>query len=75
MPTVSIRVNDADLAEIDARARGRGLTRTALFIDSALGRTPDKTDDELFREEVEAQLAKHEKRLKRVEEYTFGSTA
>jgi hypothetical protein len=63
MPTVSIRVNDADLAEIDARACGRGLSRTALFVNRALGRTPHETDDERFREETGALLADHESRL------------
>ena len=68
MPTVSIRVSPEDLAEIDRRAAGRSMTRTALLIDSALGRTPNKTALEEFQEQTEAQLADHEERLVRLEE-------
>jgi uncharacterized protein (DUF1778 family) len=59
--TISIRVPDKDLAEIDRRAAAGGWTRTAFLLRTALGAA---TQDE-------RRLEDHEQRLKLLEEQVF----
>jgi uncharacterized protein (DUF1778 family) len=49
MATISIRVPDDDLAEIDRRARARNMTRTAFMLGAALA-------DDLFQTPSEKRV-------------------
>jgi uncharacterized protein (DUF1778 family) len=60
MSTISIRVNDDDLAEIDRRADSAGMARSAFMLKTALDRA---TADERRLEEIEDRLAHAEERL------------
>jgi hypothetical protein len=62
MASISIRVADADLQELDRRASLAGMSRTAFVLKAALDRA---TEDEL-------RLADIEDRLSRVEDALFG---
>jgi uncharacterized protein (DUF1778 family) len=61
MATISLRVADADLAEIDRRAGCARMTRTAFMLRSALGVAT--ADEERF--------DGIERRLSRIEEVVF----
>jgi hypothetical protein len=57
MPTISLRVRDAELAEIDHRAGELGVTRTAFMVRCALDVA---TADEQRLDDVEFRLARLE---------------
>jgi hypothetical protein len=57
MPTISLRVRDAELAEIDRRACELGVTRTAFMVRSALNVA---SADEERLDDMERQLARLE---------------
>jgi predicted DNA binding CopG/RHH family protein len=59
--TISIRVPDDDLAEIDRRRAALGMNRTAFLLRTVLGAA---TQDE-------RRLKDHEQRLKDLEEQVF----
>jgi hypothetical protein len=55
MPTISLRVGDNELAEIDRRAGELGVTRTAFLVRCALNIA---TADEQRLDDVERRLAR-----------------
>lgn len=60
----TIRITQADLAEIDQNAQARAMTRTAFLIDSALKRLPEHTNTlEQRLEAIEQQLERHSRLL------------
>lgn len=67
----TVRIPEADLAEIDRRAAARRLTRSAYMIGCSLGRDFAPT----LEEEARERLENIELRLDRVEEATFGTAA
>ena len=67
----TIRIPEADLAEIDRRAASRHMNRSEYMIACALGRDYAST----LEDEAQERLANIEDRLARVEEATFSVAA
>jgi uncharacterized protein (DUF1778 family) len=60
VPTISLRIDDQSLAELDARADRAGLSRTAFVLRAALDRA---TADERLFESIEERLVRAEELL------------
>jgi uncharacterized protein (DUF1778 family) len=60
---ITLRVPDDDLAEIDRRAKARGLNRTAFMLGLALAEDLARTADEARFEDIEERLSALEERL------------
>ena len=67
----TIRIPEADLAEIDRRAASRHMNRSEFMRNAALGRDYAWT----LEDEAQQRMADIELRLDRVEEATFGTAA
>lgn len=83
--TISIRVPDEDLAEIDRRASARRLSRTAFMLAAALSSTLPQTVEQEQLDNLEERLRALsqrdeqwwrdvELRLEQLEQETFGQT-
>jgi uncharacterized protein (DUF1778 family) len=62
---ISVRVPEAELEELDRRAKAHGTSRTAFLLGAALS-------DGLAKTAEQERLDRIEKRLARVEAMTFG---